>query len=131
MDINGILDVAIKERASDVHLICGRKPTLRISKELKEIETEELTKEDMYEIYDYFIRGEIIRDKIYEETRQLDISDTVGDVRLRINISSARRYTNIYNKNYKKYFTKIWRPRNSGHSKKNDVSTTRSNISYR
>jgi len=107
MDINEILNIAIEEGASDVHLICGRKPSLRIAKELKEIETEELTRENMYEVYDYFIRGEVILDKAYEETRQLDISHTVSGIRLRVNISSARRYSNIYNKNYKKYFAKI------------------------
>ena len=53
VDINKILEEAKQRDASDVHLICGLKPMLRISRELTSIEeVEELTNDDMYEIYD-------------------------------------------------------------------------------
>ncbi len=86
--MNKILDEAIKKGASDVHLICGLKPMLRILRELVEIESEDvLAEDDMTEIYDYFIRGNIDKDKIFNETRKLDMSYEYEDIRLRVNIS--------------------------------------------
>lgn len=38
ININKVLDIAIKNDASDIHLIKGLKPTMRISRELVEIE---------------------------------------------------------------------------------------------
>ena len=89
IDINRVLEIAKEDGASDVHLVPGRKPTLRIARELKEIEDQDvLTEADMYEVYDYFIRGNIDRDEVYKETRQLDISFVFEDIRLRVNIYS-------------------------------------------
>lgn len=89
VDINRVLKYAKDYDASDVHLVPGRRPTVRIARELKEIEEEEsLTESDMYEIYDYFIRGNVERDEIYNQTKQLDISHVFDDIRLRVNISS-------------------------------------------
>ena len=89
VDINRVLKYAKDNDASDVHLVPGRRPTVRIARELKEIEQEDiLTESDMYEIYDYFIRGNVDRDEIYSQTRQLDISFEFDDIRLRVNISS-------------------------------------------
>lgn len=88
VDINKILEEAKQRDASDVHLICGLKPMLRISRELISIdEVEELTNEDMYEIYDYFVRGNLDKDKVFKETKKLDCSFEFEDIRLRVNIS--------------------------------------------
>jgi len=90
ININKILDVAIEKDASDIHLIKGLKPIIRISRELKEVEGEDVLGEaELYEAYDYFIRGNIEKDEIYKSTKRLDISFEYADVRLRINISSA------------------------------------------
>ena len=90
LNINKILDIAIKEDASDVHLIYGLKPILRVSRELKELKNEDKIEEnELFEIYDYFVRGNVEKDDIYKETRRLDTSYEYGDVRLRVNISSA------------------------------------------
>lgn len=90
MNVNEILETAIKENASDVHLVVGRKPTLRIARELKEIEKmSELKENDMYEIYDYFVRGNIDKDETFQEEKRLDISFIYEDVRLRVNIAVA------------------------------------------
>lgn len=89
VDVNEILKIAKDANASDVHLVPGRKPTVRVSRELKEIEDEDvLTDSDMYEIYDYFIRGDIDKDEVYRTTKQLDISFEFDDIRLRVNVSS-------------------------------------------
>ena len=58
IDIDKVLKIALEKDASDVHLICGLKPILRIRRELIEYEDDSiLTEDDMYEIYDYFVRG--------------------------------------------------------------------------
>ena len=84
-----ILDEAIEKGASDVHLICGLKPMLRILRDLVEATADVLTEDDMTEIYDYFIRGNVDKDNIFNETRKLDMSFEYKDVRLRVNVSNA------------------------------------------
>ncbi len=86
--IDKILDEAIEKDASDIHLICGLKPMLRIIRELIEAKSSEvLTEEDMNEIYDYFIRGNVDKDDVFNQTRKLDMSFEYESIRLRVNIS--------------------------------------------
>lgn len=88
VEIEKILDEAVKKEASDVHLICGLKPMLRIVKDLVEVPgTDILTEEDMTEVYDYFIRGNLERDKAFNDTRKVDMSYEYGETRLRVNVS--------------------------------------------
>lgn len=90
IDIDKILNQAIERDASDVHLICGIKPILRIRRDLVEVEgTEILTEEDMIDVYDYFVRGNLDKDRIFKETKKLDASHEFGNIRLRVNISSV------------------------------------------
>lgn len=88
VNMEKILDLAIEKDASDVHLISGNKPMLRISRELIPIEEmEELKDEDMSEIYDFLIMGNIDKDTVFNETRKLDTSYVFKGMRLRVNIS--------------------------------------------
>ena len=88
MNMDKILDIAIEKDASDVHLIAGNKPMLRISRELKPIEEMEvLTPEDMNEMYDYLVRGNVDKDEVFNTTRKLDTSYEHNGIRLRVNIS--------------------------------------------
>ena len=90
LQMEKILDIAIEKDASDVHLICNHQPILRITRELSAIEDMEmLTEEDMWEMYDFFIRGSIEKDELFKRTRKLDTSYEYGEVRLRVNISLA------------------------------------------
>lgn len=90
MNLEVILNIAIQKDASDVHLICGNKPILRIARDLVEIqEMDVLTQEDMAEIYDYLVRGNVDKDNVYQITKKLDISYEYKNIRLRVNISSA------------------------------------------
>lgn len=90
LDINKVLDIAIEKDASDVHLIYGLKPIIRVSRELKELEDQDVVEEsELYEAYDYFVRGNVDKDEIYKATKKLDTSYEYKDVRLRVNISSA------------------------------------------
>ena len=88
MNIDKILDEAIKMDASDVHLICDNKPYLRVARDLVPIEKMRvLTEEDMAEIYDYLIMGNIEKDEVFNRTRKLDTSYIYKGIRLRVNIS--------------------------------------------
>ena len=90
IQIEKILDYAIQHDASDIHFICDIKPMVRIARELKEVEdTEVLTLEDMNEIYDYLIKGNLDKDNVFRQNKKLDTSLEFGGIRFRVNISMA------------------------------------------
>ena len=88
IQVEDIMDIAIEREASDIHLIAGMKPMLRIIRKLEEIESyKPLTEGDMYDIYDSIVRGSIEQDNLFKATKKLDISYEYKETRLRINIS--------------------------------------------
>ena len=88
IDMDKILDTAIKKDASDVHLICGNKPMLRIVRDLIPIETMDvLTPEDMNEMYDYLVKGNLDKDELFNKNKKVDMSYEYKEIRLRVNIS--------------------------------------------
>lgn len=88
IDIDKIMYLAIKKDASDIHLIAGIKPVMRVRRDLINYEEfDVLTEEDMWEIYDYFVRGNVDKDRVFKETKRLDSSFVFSDIRLRVNIS--------------------------------------------
>ena len=88
IQIEKILDYAIEKDASDIHFICGIKPMLRIIRDLVEVEDADvLAPEDMNEIYDYLIRGNIDKDNVFQKTKKLDMFLEYADKRFRVNIS--------------------------------------------
>ena len=90
ISMDNVIQKAIDIDASDIHLIYGLKPFLRIKRDLVPIEEiHELTETDMTEIYEYLVRGNIDKDEVYKETAKLDTSYQFGDVRLRVNISKS------------------------------------------
>ena len=88
IQVEDIIQIAIDKEASDIHLISGLKPILRRAKQLEEIEKyDKLTEEDMFEIYDYLVKGNIDKDNQFKENKKLDLSLEYKEVRLRGNIS--------------------------------------------
>lgn len=88
VDVDDILRTAIEKDASDVHLISGIRPMLRIARHLTPYEgCDNLTPEDMADIYDYFIRGNIDKDAVFTKTKKLDSSFEFNGLRFRVNIS--------------------------------------------
>ncbi len=88
MNLDKVLDEAMRLDASDVHLICDNKPMLRIARDLIPVEGSKiLTPEDMSEIYDYLVEGNVDKDRVFSESRKLDMSYVYKDIRLRVNIS--------------------------------------------
>ena len=91
INIEKIFDYAIQKDASDIHFICDNKPMLRILRDLIQVEESEvLNIEDLNEIYDYLVRGNIEKDNVYKKTRKLDTSMEYGGKRFRVNISSSQ-----------------------------------------
>ena len=67
MNLDKMLDEAMRLDASDVHLICGNKPMLRIARDLVPIEgSEVLTVDDMNDIYDTLVKGNIDKDEVFK-----------------------------------------------------------------
>ena len=90
MNIDKIFKTAIEKDASDIHLVCDNKPFLRITRELVPIEGMiELTQEDMNEVYDYLIRGNLEKDEVFNTNRKLDTSCEYNGIRFRVNISNS------------------------------------------
>ncbi len=91
MDVSELLIFATKQKASDVHLSSGEPPILRIHGELRKIESQPLTKDQIHKmIYD------ILNDrqrKIYEEKKELDLSISLGEEygRFRVNCFYQQR----------------------------------------
>ena len=90
VNVNKIFDEAIKKDASDIHFIPENRTMLRIARRLVPSDCEDiLTPEDMTEIYDFLVKGNIEADKVYKETRALDTLYEYGGIRFRVNISST------------------------------------------
>lgn len=90
IDIDKIITTAKERDASDVHLIYNNKPILRIRRDLVEIEEyDPLNEDDMADIYDYFVRGNVDKDNVYKQNKNLDSSYELNGIRLRVNISTS------------------------------------------
>lgn len=90
ININKIFDEAIKKDASDVHFIVGNKPMMRIARDLVPTDNGKvLSEDDMNDIYDFLIKGNLEADKIFRETRKLDTIHEYAGLRFRVNISST------------------------------------------
>ena len=90
MNMDYILKTAIEKDASDIHLVSDNKPLLRISRDLVPIEElDVLTPEDMNDIYDYLVQGNLDKDEVFNTTRKLDTSYEFDGIRFRVNISNS------------------------------------------
>lgn len=88
VQLEDLIDIAINKDASDIHLVCGNKPLIRITRKLEEVDDYSiLTQEDMYDIYDSIIKGNLDKDNLFKQTKKLDTSYEYKETRLRINIS--------------------------------------------
>lgn len=86
--IESIIDEAVQRGASDIHLLNGLKPILRIARDLVEIpEIDPMDENSLYEVYDYIVRGNVIKDDLYKGERKLDTSLVYNNIRMRVNVS--------------------------------------------
>ena len=90
LNLKKIFDEAIERDASDIHFIPENKPMLRIARTLVPVNIDHiLTTDDMNDIYDYLIKGNVAADKVFQETRRLDTIHEYAGLRFRVNISST------------------------------------------
>ncbi len=88
--IEKIMKEAIEKDASDIHLINGLKPILRVSRSLIEIKDCDILEESaLYDIYDYIVKGNMGKNDEYTTKRRLDTSLVFENIRLRVNCSFA------------------------------------------
>ena len=90
VDMTELLKFAVKSDASDLHISAGESPMFRIHGEIRRIDMEPLTDEEVHTmIYD------ILNDqqrKMFEENRELDFSIALGDYgRFRVNVFVQHR----------------------------------------
>lgn len=91
IQVEKVLREAIEKDASDIHFICGLQPMMRVRRELMPAEESDiLEEEDMYEIYDYLVAGNLDKDEIFKQTKKLDSSFEFEGLRLRVNISLSK-----------------------------------------
>ena len=90
INIDKIISQAIEKEASDIHLMSGLKPMFRIARSLVEMEEASIIKdEDMFDVYDHIVMGNVEKDKVFNTTRKLDTSYEYNGIRLRVNLSYA------------------------------------------
>lgn len=90
VDIERILDEGINRGASDIHLIKGNLPMLRINKELVPVENADaLSQFDIEYAFRYFTGEDERLIENYKRERKLDINFEYNGNRLRVNISSS------------------------------------------
>ena len=89
MDINQLLGLTIERNASDLHLVAGHYPTLRIDGVLYPLTTLPiLTKQTNQEIIYSFLTSEQKEDLL--ANKEIDIGYEYNEYRLRINVYFAR-----------------------------------------
>lgn len=90
INVEEILLQAISQKASDIHIIEGVPPIFRINRILSNMENAPvITKQDAYDIFNFFVKDNENLKKFYETERRLDLNYEINNVRLRVNISSS------------------------------------------
>lgn len=84
MTLKTYFEEAIKKNASDLHLVGGEVPLLRIEGELTEISDKKLDNKELAAAIYGVLTPE--QKKRYEEEKELDFSYSVSDVRFRVNL---------------------------------------------
>lgn len=84
MDINELLAFSVSNRASDLHLSAGLPPIIRVDGEMRRLNIDELTHEEVHELI-FSIMNDKQR-KEYEENLECDFSFEIKDLsRFRVN----------------------------------------------
>jgi len=84
MNIKTYFKEAIKQEASDLHLVGGERPMLRLEGELSELSDKPLSSEELFEAIMAILNKE--QQKKYLEEKELDFSLQIEDARFRVNL---------------------------------------------
>jgi twitching motility protein PilT len=86
--IDELLNVVTEKQASDLHLITGNPPILRINKELTPLGAEKLTRENCKTLIYQLLNDE--QKATLERERELDLAHELGPSRYRVNMHFER-----------------------------------------
>jgi len=90
MDITELLTFAHREGASDVHLVAGEPPRVRIHGDMKKVEHPALSPEETHNMV-FDIMADALR-KSFQESNDVDFSFELGDIaRFRVNVFRNRK----------------------------------------
>ncbi len=85
MNLKNLFQTAVDHNASDIHLMVGKPPILRISTELKELEMPPLTKDTLTKIIKDGISAQQF--DVFSKDKELDLSYELPDgTRMRVNL---------------------------------------------
>lgn len=88
--IEEVIREGIKRKASDIHLVKGMKPILRVNKDLLILDNMTVLEvNDIENIYKYFLKDNPELNEEFNKKRKLDLNYEFEDNRLRVNISNA------------------------------------------
>lgn len=87
-EMKKMLNLAVAQGASDVHLTCGLPPVLRIDGKLRQIKAAPLTSEDVEALAKSILRQDLVRRLI--EQKDVDFSFGFGEMRFRSNVFYER-----------------------------------------
>lgn len=90
MDIARLLEFAVQNKASDLHISAGEPPMVRIHGDVKKLKMQALSPEETFSLV-YDIMGDAQR-KIFEEFYEIDFSMQLGEIaRFRVNCFKQNR----------------------------------------
>lgn len=82
--IHTYLEEAVEAKASDVHLVAGEKPMIRVDGELQAVDDKDLPAKELESaVFSLFSPDQ---KKRFEETFEMDMSYAMGEVRFRVNV---------------------------------------------
>ena len=91
MDINGLLEIVIEEKASDLHLTVGIPPTIRVNGKLVHLDLPRLAERDTKELIGQLLEGKPIIIEKFREKGEVDFSYALKDIgRFRVNVYKQR-----------------------------------------
>ena len=98
MDVAELLKFSVKESASDIHISAGEPPIMRIHGDMRMVEMESLTAEEVHKfLYEIFSDDQR---KTFEETHEIDFSiDLKGIARFRVNAFVQNRGKSVVFRN--------------------------------
>lgn len=86
MDLNKLFQIAIEKKASDIHLVAGCPPAIRVNGDLFKIDDEVLNSDELEKSFDLIAKMSDYQIKKFHEQKEIDISVSIQGTRFRVNL---------------------------------------------
>lgn len=93
MDIKKYFEIALKRKASDLHLVCGNKPTLRVDGKLVVIEEKNLSTTELEPAIYSLMKEEDIA--VFKKDKELDFALDISGGHFRVNLHRQEGSTGL------------------------------------